>query len=314
VIQTEAMRNKKINLTGQNLYWQHSALLIAIASSITFSLFFGSPSFAEPFISEPDLDPNQIEDFQTSVEFSLLQLAAQELEISQKINGGDRTDLETNQEDQNDVSQKIAFINTNNNHNQQGQTLVGEDKPNVWQITNKNEGILNGTIKFKNIRNLKGGKNTDVFKFTSDGNINGIIDGGGGKNTLDYSNSSILVKIDLNHNSATATNGIKNFQAVIGSKGMNTLIAENINNNWNITATNSGTLNDKFTFSNIQNLIGGNKTDIFAFNSGSIGSIDGGEGENTVAVGNSRFNDRASQEKDNTEDSNNQKSRRRKNS
>jgi hypothetical protein len=31
-------------------------------------------------------------------------------------------------------------------------------------------------------------------------------------------------------------------------------------------------------------------------------------------VGNSRFNDRASQEKDNTEDSNNQKWRRRKNS
>jgi len=312
VIQTTTMSNKQIKLTGQNLYWQHSNLLIAIASSITFSLVFGSPSFAEPFISEPDLDPNQIEDFQTSVEFSLLQLAVQELEISQKINGGDRITLETKHEDKTDGSQKMAFINTNNN--QQGQTLVGEDKPNVWQITNKNEGILNGTIKFKNIRNLKGGRNTDVFKFTSDGNISGIIDGGGGKNTLDYSNSSILVKIDLDHNSATGTNGIKNFQAVIGSKGSNTLIAENINNNWNITGTNSGTLNDKFTFSNIQNLIGGNKTDIFAFNGGSIGSIDGGEGENTVAVGNSRFNDRASQEKDNTEDSNNQKSRRRKNS
>jgi hypothetical protein len=310
VIQTAAMSNKKINLTGQNLYWQYSTLLVAIASSMTFSLVFGSPSFAEPFISEPDLDPNQIEDFQTSIQFSLLQLAAQELEISQKINGGDRTNLETNDEDKTDVPQKIAFIN----NNQQGQTLVGEDKPNVWQITKKNEGIINGTIKFKNIRNLKGGRNTDIFKFTSDGNISGIIDGGGGKNTLDYSNSSILVKIDLDHNSATGTNGIKNFQAVIGSKGSNTLIAENINNNWNITGTNSGTLNDKFTFSNIQNLIGGNKTDIFAFNGGSIGSIDGGEGENTVAVGNSRFNDRASQEKDNTEDGNNQKSRRRKNS
>jgi hypothetical protein len=312
VIQTENMSNKQIKLTGQNLYWQHSTLLVAIASSMTFSLVFDSPSFAEPFISEPDLDPNQIEDFQTSIEFSLLQLVAQELEISQKINGGDRTALEIKDEDRTDVSRKMAFININKN--QQGQTLVGEDKPNVWQITNKNEGILNGTIRFKNIRNLQGGKNTDVFKFTSDGNISGIIDGGGGKNTLDYSNSSILVKIDLDHNSATGTNGIKNLQAVIGSKGSNTLIAENINNNWNITGTNSGTLNDKFTFSNIQNLIGGNKTDIFAFNGGSIGSIDGGEGENSVAAGNSRFNDRASQEEDNAKDSNNQKRRTSKNS
>jgi hypothetical protein len=66
--------------------------------------------------------------------------------------------------------------------------------------------------------------------------------------------------------------------------GSNTLIGPNLNNTWNITSLNGGTLDGNTTFSSVQNLIGGASNDTFAFiNGGSLaGSIDGGGGSNTL--------------------------------
>ncbi len=74
-----------------------------------------------------------------------------------------------------------------------------------------------------------------------------------------------------------------------GGGGTNTLIGANLNNFWNISAPNTGTVQAAGepidTFTNIQNLTGGTAADTFAFanNIASIGgNLNGGAGSNTL--------------------------------
>ena len=65
---------------------------------------------------------------------------------------------------------------------------------------------------------------------------------------------------------------------VNGAGGQNSLNADQVNNTWNITASDSGTVTGVSSFSNIQTLIGSDLLDTFIFaNNASIsGTIDGG--------------------------------------
>jgi hypothetical protein len=74
-----------------------------------------------------------------------------------------------------------------------------------------------------------------------------------------------------------------------GGLGTNSLTAANLNNSWNITGSNTGTVEaagePADPFSNIQNLTGGSATDTFAFanNTAAIsGKLNGGAGNNTL--------------------------------
>lgn len=71
--------------------------------------------------------------------------------------------------------------------------------------------------------------------------------------------------------------------SVFGGDGVDTIMAANIANNWNITGVNAGTLNGG-SFSDVENLTGGTATDVFHISSaGSIsGKINGGAGSNTL--------------------------------
>jgi hypothetical protein len=66
--------------------------------------------------------------------------------------------------------------------------------------------------------------------------------------------------------------------------GSNTLIGPNLNNTWNITSLNAGTLDGNITFSRVQNLTGGTASDTFKFSNGKgvTGNIDGGGGTDTL--------------------------------
>ena len=66
-------------------------------------------------------------------------------------------------------------------------TLIGPDAGATWDITGANSGSVNGST-FSSFENLTGGAGSDQFVFFPSGSVSGSIDGGGGTNTLDYSN------------------------------------------------------------------------------------------------------------------------------
>src|SRR5207253_6114166 len=64
-------------------------------------------------------------------------------------------------------------------------TLIGPNLTNTWQITASNAGKV-GTFTFTAVENLTGGAGNDTFKLSNGKGVSGLIDGGGGPDTLDY--------------------------------------------------------------------------------------------------------------------------------
>jgi len=172
-----------------------------------------------------------------------------------------------------------------------GSTLVGANQNTTWTLTGADAGTLSGfneTLTFANIENLTGGSSSDSFQFSNPASsISGNIDGVGVTDTLDYSGytgGDVTVTLGTNiPGTATAVGGtISSIESVIGnSASNNTLVGEDANNTWNITGINSGNINGTVSFSNIQNLTGGNADDTFAWmgSTGQIsGNIDGSSG------------------------------------
>ena len=92
------------------------------------------------------------------------------------------------------------------------------------------------TIRGNNIELIKSGSGDDEFILGEDGvkiaDGNGIIDGGGGINTLDYSTYSEAnpVTVDLELGIATGTTSIANFSNVYGGAGHDTLMGNEQDN------------------------------------------------------------------------------------
>ena len=118
---------------------------------------------------------------------------------------------------------------------------------NQFTITGSNAGILEGkTSAFRNIQNLTGGRDDDLYRFLEGGVLDGTIDGG---------------------------------------KGSNTIFGDNDGNEFLVSKANGGALNNQVSeFVNVQNLIGGEGEDTFHFANGFeiSGSIDGGDGIDTL--------------------------------
>ncbi|MEE8524882.1 MAG: hypothetical protein V3T72_13190, partial [Thermoanaerobaculia bacterium] len=195
-------------------------------------------------------------------------------------------------------------------------TLIAQDTANAWRLTALNAGTLN-SHSFVDVENLSGGADYDTFVFVG-GSVSGVIDGGGGSNTFDYSANTLGVTVDLTAGSATDTGGASNIQNVTGGAGgdtltagigsgtltggagddmliaansaytfeggagTDTLVAAALANTWELTGLDLGFLNAQ-TFSSTENLKGGAGDDIFVFLDGSVsGEVDGGDGINTL--------------------------------
>lgn len=70
---------------------------------------------------------------------------------------------------------------------------------------------------FAGFANLTGGTGNNVFQFGAGASVSGVIDGGTGTNTLDYSSYTSGVYVNLQTLAATGTGGIANIQNVTGS-------------------------------------------------------------------------------------------------
>ncbi|MAI32904.1 MAG: hypothetical protein CMM07_14690, partial [Rhodopirellula sp.] len=70
----------------------------------------------------------------------------------------------------------------------------------------------------------------------------------------------------------------------VGGAGLDTLLGPNLNNDWQIKATNQGTVNSDINFESIENLTGGTRSDVFTFADGTsvAGVLAGGGGEDAI--------------------------------
>lgn len=154
--------------------------------------------------------------------------------------------------------------------------LLGGSADNVY--------IISGSLNI----DLTGGGGNDTFKFVGSGVLLGLIDGGGGVNTLDYSGYDAPVTFHLAKMSATGLAGFRNIQILVGSSHKDTLVGPDTGAWFNIDGGNFGNIDlgidGSIDFLDIENLVGGSGDDTFAFNAdGTLtGSIDGGGGSNTL--------------------------------
>jgi hypothetical protein len=140
-------------------------------------------------------------------------------------------------------------------------TLIGPSTANAWNITGANAGNINSVVTFSAITNLTGGPAADAFKFGAGGSISGMVNGGGGVNTLDYSgNGGVPVTVNLQTGAATSINGgaaggETNIQSLIGSTATtDTLIGPYGPNVWTSTGPGAGNINGTYTFSSFENI------------------------------------------------------------
>src|SRR3989441_1035564 len=186
-------------------------------------------------------------------------------------------------------------------------TLVGPGLTNLWAITGSNAGTLAAgsltPLTFTGVENLRGGDGSDTFAMTADGRLSGVVDGGGGNDTLvgaDTPNTWVIDGTEAGTLNGQSFAGVENLTGgasadifkwmaggsvsgvVFGGPGNDTLMGADTPNTWTLTGFGAGTLNGQ-SFAGIENLVGGADSDRFVFAGGSVtGRIDGGGGLNTL--------------------------------
>ncbi len=194
-----------------------------------------------------------------------------------------------------------------------GDTLTSaESGGHGWFMNGPDTGALfdnalptSNSIAFSGIANLNGAAGNDTFHLGAGSSISGLVNGGGGTNTLDYTmfNASVNVTtgttgiIPVLTGSATAIDhgadgGWSRIQNLFGTStgGTTTLHGSDaaISTGWNVTSPGSGTetinLVTTFNFAIVNSLIGGAQTDTFTIRPGASlsGLVDGGAGSNTL--------------------------------
>lgn len=167
-----------------------------------------------------------------------------------------------------------TFIGNNSNS-----TLTGPASSNTWQITGNNDGSVGG-ITFNNFNNLVGNINVDDFGFQNGGVITGIVDGGSGQDTVDFTLETGVVDVVL------GSANYSRIETFIGNNVSSTLTGDALANTWVITDVNEGILGTT-SFIAFNNLVGNSGSDHFTLNGGSItGTVDGAAGANTITADN----------------------------
>jgi Ca2+-binding RTX toxin-like protein len=171
------------------------------------------------------------------------------------------------------------------NGNSGTDTLVAVAASNhVWSLTGSNSGSLDGAVVFNSIERLVGGSMDDLFDFGPSGSVGSTIDGGGGHDTLDYTDLATSVSVNLQSGAASKTGGTSNMEHFVGGSAIDTLVGPNTANLWTLTGSGAGNINSTRTFAGFENLTGGSAADSFALGTGTqiVGNLSGGGGADLV--------------------------------
>ncbi|HTF98483.1 MAG TPA: hypothetical protein VL995_20250 [Cellvibrio sp.] len=183
--------------------------------------------------------------------------------------------------------------------------LVAVNQANSWTISGTNEGKLASTdtpsnsINFIGIENLIGSEGVDIFTYTVDGDITGLIDGGttATKNLISDSIDllalvgDIEVEIGSQRESAINIINVEEIKAPaipVNNTRTNTLYgASNTAYRWRITGQNQGVVEEvdnpllsetSVRFSNFNDIRGGSNSDRFEVQGTITKNISGGGG------------------------------------
>ena len=141
-------------------------------------------------------------------------------------------------------------------------TLNGQNAANTWNLTGAGSGNFTGGLGFTGMENLTGNSNTDAFVFAAGGSVTGVVTGGLGTDTLNYSAAVGPISVNLTTSTASFTGGISGIDAVVGSgSASDSLTAPAGTNTLNVTGAGAGNINGTFTFSAIETINGGAGTD-----------------------------------------------------
>jgi hypothetical protein len=103
-------------------------------------------------------------------------------------------------------------------------TLRGGNGTNTWIVSGANAGTVNGAT-YAGFANLIGGSGADTFSMSVGASMTGVVDGGTGRDVLDYSAYTTAVTVDLSASTATNLGGVRNFRIVVGGSGDDSLKA-----------------------------------------------------------------------------------------
>ena len=156
--------------------------------------------------------------------------------------------------------------------------ILGDSGDNVWNISGADVGDITGIGSFVNIETLSGNSGADNFVFANGSSFSGVLDGGGGVDTVDFSSEDGTLLVSL------ASGQYQNIENFIGNSLDSTLLGENLVSDWTITGTDAGVVNG-IAFSGFNNLLGNDSIDTFTLQSGSItGIVDGGAGSSNDTI------------------------------
>jgi len=161
-------------------------------------------------------------------------------------------------------------------------SLGADDIANIWNITANDAGDVTGVGAFINMENLNGRNDTDRFIIGDGFSISGTIDGGGGVDSVDLSNQTLDVLVDL------GASRYANIEQFTGSSiaSTSTLVGADVVNIWSINGAFDGVDDGTVglvTFINFTDLTGGTDNDSFSLSSGTLsGTVSGGGGNDTL--------------------------------
>jgi len=96
--------------------------------------------------------------------------------------------------------------------------LEGADRSQTWYVTGDNSGHVEN-VTFSQLENLTGGSAADTFRLSNRKSVKGVIDGGSGRDTLNYSSFTAGVVVDLQSGAATnVRGGLTSIENVTGSR------------------------------------------------------------------------------------------------
>ena len=148
--------------------------------------------------------------------------------------------------------------------------LIGPAGPNMWRITEADGGMLNDEVTHLGFESLTGGSGADRFLLAEGGLVSGTLAGGGGGDSLDYSERTSAVTVNLGSGTATDVGDVDDISIVVGGAGDDTLTGNGADNQFDGGAgadTLNGGGNDQ--------LHGGAGTD----------TLNGGAGHDTLTGG-----------------------------
>ena len=140
-------------------------------------------------------------------------------------------------------------------------TLQGRDANSTWDLDGSDTyDDATATLAFSGVENLTGGSGNDDFSFFDGAGLGGLVDGGAGTDTADYSNLTAAINLTIDTdftNIDTVTGNLVAGSTLTGKDGAS--------NAWTLAAADTGTVTGFTDFVDFAELISGDSGDSFTF-------------------------------------------------